>query len=66
MQYPYEDSNGLHGAYIWVRVGSGLQCRRISLEPLKEPSIGITIEEVRKSTWGEPKQINKTTSVIQE
>lgn len=28
----------------------------------KEPAIGMTAEEVRASTWGEPKDINKTTT----
>ena len=27
----------------------------------EEPRIGMTAEDVRKSTWGEPKNINKTT-----
>lgn len=32
-------------------------------EPIKkEPSIGMTAEEVRNSTWGEPDEINKTTT----
>ncbi len=26
------------------------------------PKIGMTAEEVKKSTWGEPKKINKTTT----
>lgn len=30
-------------------------------EEIKEPRIGMTSEEVKKSTWGEPKKINKTT-----
>mgnify|MGYP001007978606 CR=1 FL=1 len=29
---------------------------------LKKPQIGMTAEEVRNSTWGEPKKINKTTT----
>ena len=33
-----------------------------SAEPLKEPSIGMTADEVRESTWGEPQKINKTTT----
>lgn len=28
----------------------------------KEPQIGMTSDEIRKSTWGEPKDINKTTT----
>lgn len=30
-------------------------------EEIKEPKVGMTSEEVKKSTWGEPKKINKTT-----
>lgn len=29
---------------------------------IKEPQIGMTAEEVKKSTWGEPEKINKTTT----
>lgn len=29
---------------------------------IKKPQIGMTAEEVKKSTWGEPKKINKTTT----
>ena len=29
---------------------------------IKEPTIGMTAEEVRNSTWGEPDDINKTTT----
>lgn len=29
----------------------------------EEPRIGMTAEDVRKSTWGEPKNINKTTYI---
>lgn len=32
-----------------------------STEQIKKPSIGMTKEEVEKSTWGTPKKINKTT-----
>lgn len=31
------------------------------IEP-KDPEIGMTADEVRNSTWGEPKKINKTTT----
>ncbi len=31
-------------------------------EGIKEPQIGMTVEEVKASTWGEPKKINKTTT----
>ena len=30
-------------------------------KPKKEPKIGMTADEIRQSTWGEPKSINKTT-----
>lgn len=32
------------------------------VEAIKEPSIGMTKNEVRNSTWGEPEDINKTTT----
>lgn len=32
-----------------------------SVMPKYEPQIGMTAEEVRQSTWGEPSDINKTT-----
>lgn len=31
-------------------------------EGVKEPQIGMTAEEVKNSTWGEPEKINKTTT----
>lgn len=33
-----------------------------STEQLKAPTIGMTADEVRQSTWGEPTKINKTTT----
>lgn len=32
-----------------------------STDPLKEPAIGMTAEEVKASTWGEPEKVNTTT-----
>ena len=32
-----------------------------STEQIVKPSIGMTKEEVEKSTWGTPKKVNKTT-----
>ena len=58
LQFPYYDG----GCYVFVRVGSGLRSSFINNnEEKKEPAIGMTAEEVRNSTWGEPKDINKTT-----
>lgn len=30
-------------------------------KPKREPKVGMTADEIRQSTWGEPKSINKTT-----
>lgn len=35
--------------------------REINRQIKKEPTIGMTAEQVEKSTWGKPKDINKTT-----
>lgn len=35
--------------------------REINRQIKKEPAIGMTAEQVEKSTWGKPKDINKTT-----
>lgn len=32
-----------------------------STDPIKEPAIGMTAEEVESSTWGKPEKINKST-----
>lgn len=41
----------------------GIKQRRLdeAAKKPKEPRIGMTAEEVKKSTWGEPKSINKNT-----
>lgn len=36
--------------------------QREYIEPKIDPQIGMTAEEVRQSTWGEPDDINKTTT----
>lgn len=45
-------------------IGNTTHLTKISdkLEHLKNPTIGMTAEEVRDSTWGEPKKINKSTT----
>lgn len=37
------------------------KCQEKDIVPKKEPRIGMTAEEVRNSTWGSPKDINKHT-----
>lgn len=46
---------------ISVIVPSGARYENGYIEP-KAPEIGMTADEVRNSTWGEPKEINKTTT----
>lgn len=43
--------------------GHFIICRKQSnsTAQLKDPEIGMSAEQVRNSTWGEPKEINKTT-----
>lgn len=53
------------GTYTFVRVGSGLEApgeMTINNKRRKEPSIGMTADEVKLSTWGEPTTINRTTT----
>ena len=39
----------------WVEKEKGIQ------DSKKEPSIGMTTSQVRNSTWGSPKKVNKNT-----
>lgn len=64
LAFKYDDSVYSFGAYCWDSVqGKFDKLRWISssTEQIKSPRIGMTAEEVEKSTWGKPTKINKTT-----
>lgn len=65
--FMYKTNANVFGAY-WRYSESGYQTdfermrkESSSTEQLKAPEIGMTADEVKKSTWGEPTKINKTT-----
>lgn len=66
LQIPsYNSETDLYGTYTFVRVGSGLEAptqMTINNNSRKEPSIGMTADEVKLSTWGKPTTINRTTT----
>lgn len=57
-------------SYLYDNIDMNTKLTKISssvnlpepLSPTKSPQIGMTKEDVRKSTWGNPKKINKTTT----
>lgn len=65
--FKYETNVNRFGAY-WRYSESGyhtdfekMRKESYSTEQLRYPEIGMTADEVKKSTWGEPTKINKTT-----
>lgn len=63
IQFPYWSAP--KGYYVWARVGSGAaneyESNYKEANNKSEPRIGMTHEQVEASTWGKPKEINKTT-----
>lgn len=45
---------------VWEK--TDLNIKLSPKDPKEEPAIGMTADEVRKSTWGSPKEINRTTT----
>lgn len=58
IEFPYWSAP--KGYYVWARVGSGA-ANEYESDYKQEPRIGMTHEQVEASTWGKPKEINKTT-----
>lgn len=47
---------------ITDNIGTYIKQDILSVEKMKTPSIGMTKSEILKSTWGKPKDINRTTT----
>ena len=67
MTYKFEYSDYRKG--INGKVSLTMKLKKINIETeipktnyIKDPTIGMTKEEARKSTWGEPQKINTTTT----
>lgn len=56
------DGNYLYSSFEILKDYKGEQKPSSPPPPKKEPAIGMTAQEVRYSTWGSPKDINKTTT----
>lgn len=70
IEFEYQEEYKPFSIYLHALVSDTLICNRNREDSVKpyNPTIGMTAEEVEKSTWGEPDDINKTTTVnsIQE
>ena len=55
-----DESNNYHLSSS-LKTDKILKRESVISEEIKNPSVGMTADEVKQSTWGEPKKINKST-----